>query len=152
MSAYHRDGRLVVLIPAWFSAADELHWVDRMQTRLDAPRRRAPRSDVDLLERAEGLSAEYLGARARPSTVRWVGNQNRRWGSATPADGSIRLSDRLRDMPAWVVDYVLLHELTHLLQPGHGPQFWTLLEVYPHRDRARGYLEGFSAGRTATGC
>lgn len=107
--------------------------------------------DADLVRRAERLSADYLGARARPTSVRWVANQHRRWGSATPADGSIRLSHRLQGMPEWVLDYVLLHELAHLLQPGHGPQFWALLDGYPHRDRARGYLEGFSAGRAAAG-
>lgn len=48
-------------------------------------------------------------------------------------------------MPGWVVDYVLLHELAHLLQPGHGPQFWQLLEGYPRLERARGYLQGVSA-------
>ena len=48
-------------------------------------------------------------------------------------------------MPGWVVDYVLLHELAHLVQPGHGPQFWALLEGYPRLERARGYLQGVSA-------
>lgn len=45
-------------------------------------------------------------------------------------------------MPVHVRDYVLLHELTHLLVPGHGPNFWTLMASYPHVDRARGFLEG----------
>jgi predicted metal-dependent hydrolase len=45
-------------------------------------------------------------------------------------------------MPEWVVDYVLLHELAHLLVPGHGPAFWAMLESYPRLERARGYLEG----------
>jgi hypothetical protein len=48
-------------------------------------------------------------------------------------------------MPAWVLDYVILHELTHLLQPGHGGEFWSLLESYPRTERARGYLEGVAA-------
>ena len=48
-------------------------------------------------------------------------------------------------MPPWVLDYVILHELTHLLQPGHGRAFWSLLESYPRTERARGYLEGVAA-------
>lgn len=48
-------------------------------------------------------------------------------------------------MPSWVLDYVLLHELAHLLEPRHGPAFWALLESYPRTERARGYLEGISA-------
>ena len=42
-------------------------------------------------------------------------------GSCTPAEGSIRVSDKVRGMPGWVLDYVLLHELAHLIEPGHGP-------------------------------
>ena len=48
-------------------------------------------------------------------------------------------------MPAWVVDYVLVHELAHLLVPGHGADFWELVSAYPRCERARGYLEGVSA-------
>ena len=48
-------------------------------------------------------------------------------------------------MPGWVVDYVLLHELAHLLEPSHNARFWTLLSAYPKLERARGYLEGVAA-------
>ena len=48
-------------------------------------------------------------------------------------------------MPDWVIDYVLLHELAHLVVPSHSPAFWTLLSRYPKTERARGYLEGVSA-------
>ena len=68
-----------------------------------------------------------------------------RWASCTPAEGTIRLSRRLLDMPTWVQDYVLVHELAHLLEPGHGPSFWRLVERYPRTERARGYLDGVSA-------
>ncbi|MEO7981809.1 MAG: M48 family metallopeptidase, partial [Sporichthyaceae bacterium] len=52
---------------------------------------------------------------------------------------------RLQGMPSWVVDYVLVHELVHLLVPGHGPDFWAHVDRYPRTERARGYLEGVSA-------
>jgi hypothetical protein len=81
----------------------------------------------------------------QPSSVRWVGNQRARWGSCTPSDGSIRISTRLRGLPSWVVDYVLVHELVHLRIPGHGPDFWVLVDRYPRAERARGYLEGVAA-------
>jgi hypothetical protein len=74
-----------------------------------------------------------------------VTNQRSRWGSCTPDDGTIRLSTQLRGMPGWVVDYVLMHELTHLLVPGHGQPFWDLVNRYPRTERARGYLEGVAA-------
>ena len=68
-----------------------------------------------------------------------------RWGSCTPADRTIRLSRRLLGLPDYVVDYVLLHELTHLLVPGHGPRFWEAMSRYERLERARGFLEGLSA-------
>jgi hypothetical protein len=55
-------------------------------------------------------------------------------------------------MPRWVLDYVLLHELNHLLHAGHGPDFWAELEGYPRTQRARGFLEGYAfAGEPAAG-
>ena len=68
-----------------------------------------------------------------------------RWASCTPADGTIRVSERLRDAPGWVVDYVLVHELAHLLEPGHDAAFWAWVRRYPRTERAMGYLEGLSA-------
>ena len=65
-----------------------------------------------------------------------------------PADGTIRLSSRLKGMPDWVVDYVLVHELAHLLQPGHDPAFWALVGRYPRTERARGFLEGVALTAT----
>jgi hypothetical protein len=50
-------------------------------------------------------------------------------------------------MPSWVLDYVIMHELAHLLQPSHGRDFWALLESYPRTERARGYLEGVVAAQ-----
>jgi predicted metal-dependent hydrolase len=147
VSAYREAGRTVVLIPGRFSAAEERRWVDTMVRRLDAGERRRRPSDDELVERATALSERYLGGAARPTSVRWVDNQRSRWGSCTPSEGSIRLSGRLRGMPLWVTDYVLLHELAHLLQPGHGASFWALLEPYPKLQRARGDLEGVSAAQ-----
>lgn len=55
------------------------------------------------------------------------------------------MSDRLREMPDWVVDYVLVHELAHLLEPNHSPRFWAWVDRYPRAERAKGYLEGVVA-------
>ncbi|MBW1598797.1 M48 family metallopeptidase [Streptomyces sp. JJ38] len=148
VSAYREDGRTVVLIPARMSAADERRWVGVMLDKLAAQESRRTPAAGELAERAARLSEQYLDGRAQPTSVRWVTNQNNRWGSCTPAEGTIRLSHRLQGMPEYVLDYVLLHELAHLLVPGHGPGFWRLLEAYPRTERARGYLEGVaSAGR-----
>ncbi|MFH9609865.1 M48 family metallopeptidase [Streptomyces sp. NPDC017448] len=145
VSAYREGDRTIVLIPARMSQAEERRWVGVMLDKLAAQESRRVPGDTELSERAARLSAQYFDGRARPVSVRWVTNQNTRWGSCTPAEGSIRLSHRLQGMPEYVVDYVLLHELAHLLVPGHGPEFWRLLEAYPRTERARGYLEGVVA-------
>jgi predicted metal-dependent hydrolase len=116
-----------------------------MLERLERQERRRRPDQVALERRARDLSRRFLDGAARPVSVRWVDNQRARWGSCTPADGTIRLSSRLQGMPGWVIDYVLLHELAHLVEPGHGRRFWALLDAYPRTERARGYLEGVAA-------
>jgi predicted metal-dependent hydrolase len=145
VSAYRDGDRTVVLIPARMSRAEERRWVAVMLERLARQDARLRPSDGALLTRAVDLSRRFLDGRARPASVRWVTNQGSRWGSCTPVDRTIRLSSRLQGMPSWVVDYVLLHELAHLLVPGHGADFWSLVDRFPRTERARGYLEGVSA-------
>jgi predicted metal-dependent hydrolase len=150
-TAYRERDTIVVLIPARTSRAEEHALVADLVGRVLARERRraAPATDGDLQARAEALAERYLsgsGEPPRPTAVRWVTNQQHRWGSCTPATGVIRLSSRLQALPGWVVDYVLVHELAHLLEPGHGPAFHRLVERYPRAERAEGFLEGFLVG------
>ena len=152
VTAYRELGRTVVLIPAAFSPAEERRWVAQMVAKLqtrEERRRRSLGGDSELMARARALSAAHLDGAAEPASVRWVDNQHRRWGSCTPADRSIRLSSRLRSMPEYVVDYVLVHELAHLLEAGHDERFWALVARYPRAERARGFLEGVELANTA---
>jgi predicted metal-dependent hydrolase len=143
VSAYRNDdGTVVVLLPARMTKAEEREWVTTMVARLEKSEERSKPTDAALARRAETLSQKYLEGLARPVQVRWVGNQQHRWGSCTPADKTIRLSDRLQGMPSWVIDYVLLHELAHLLERGHTAAFWRMVDRYPKAERARGFLEG----------
>jgi predicted metal-dependent hydrolase len=145
VSAYRDGDRVVVMIPASLSRKEEAEWVETMLARLERSERRRKPSDTDLLRRANELSDKYLGGLAAPDSVRWVDNQRSRWGSCTPGDRSIRLSTRLQEMPAWVVDYVLMHELAHLLEPGHDANFWAWVDRYPQAEKAKGYLIGWSS-------
>jgi predicted metal-dependent hydrolase len=45
-----------------------------------------------------------------------------------------------------VLDYVIVHELAHLVVPGHGRKFWGLVDRYPRAERARGWLMARAAG------
>lgn len=128
-------GVLRVSIPATMSEADEARHVADMVRRME---RRSVSSGVDLTARAAALAASHR--LPRPASIRWVDNQEWRWGSCTPSEGAIRISSRLAAEPGWVLDYVIVHELAHLLVPGHGPDFWALVDRYPRAERARGFL------------
>lgn len=126
---------LRVSVPATMTKADEERYVGEMVRRME---RRARADAVDLEARAAILSARY--GLDRPDSIRWVDNQEWRWGSCTPADGAIRISARVAAYPPWVLDYVIVHELAHLRVPGHGRKFWDLVGRYPKAERARGFL------------
>jgi predicted metal-dependent hydrolase len=149
VSARREGDTVIVFIPGWMSDSEERRWVDEMVRRLERSeaKRRSParKGDDELKRRSLELSRRHLDGRAVPTTVRWVAPMRTRWASCTPADGTIRISERLRDVPGWVVDYVLVHELAHLLEPGHDEPFWAWVHRYPRSERAMGYLEGLSA-------
>jgi predicted metal-dependent hydrolase len=140
VKAYREGDKIVVLMPAHLSAAEEAVHVETLVASIR--RKESNLTDAELMERAGQLSRRWLGGRAEPGSARWVGNQASRWGSCSTDDRTIRLSNRLQGMPQWVIDYVLLHELAHLIEANHGARFHALLADYPHTERAKGFLEG----------
>jgi hypothetical protein len=149
VSASWEDGRIVVLVPSRLGTAEREAVVDELVQRL---LRRAPMHHSDdsaLLQRSNELADQYLGG-VRASSVRWVGNQRKRWGSCSPGTGEIRISDRLRPVPSWVLDAVLVHELAHLIEPSHSRHFRALTARYPHMKKADTFLHGFSIGLEAS--
>lgn len=131
---------LVVSLPERLSRAEEHEWVTRMAHRM-AERRRKDRlnADGDLARRAAELSHRYLGG-VRPAQISWVETQRSRWGACSPNERTISLSLAVADHPGWVRDYVIVHELAHLLVADHSPAFWELVNRYPLTERARGFL------------
>lgn len=144
VSARREGDRTIVMVPASMTRAEEARVVADLVAKLDArdTKRRVARSDDALARRAADLAARYVPEAPAPASVRWVTNQNSRWGSCTPSEGTIRLSHRLRDMPDHVVDAVLVHEITHLVVSGHGPRFDAISERYPRMVEAMGFLAG----------
>ncbi len=142
VTAYREGGRTIVVVPSRMSRAEIVPYVEELVGRLQRREARGRRTDEELMTRAGELSRRYLDDRAVPASVRWVGNQRRRWGSCTPLDRTIRLSDRLAAMPMHVSDYVLLHELVHLLVADHGPEFEAWMSRYPRLLESRAFLAG----------
>jgi hypothetical protein len=142
-------GRIVVSLPAHLSGAAREKTIAWLVDRLVAkhPLRTAV-GDDELMTRAVALSDRYrIGA--RPTSVRWVTNQKARWGSCSFHSGEIRLSHRLRSVPEWVLDAVLVHELAHLLHPNHSAAFHQLANHYQRHREAGIFLAGYGLGLAA---
>ncbi len=127
--------RVRVSFPRWMSLAEAQEAAVELAERL---RRRVDPGSIDVATRARKLARQY--GLPRPKTVRWVDNMRARWGSCTPEDGSVRVSSRLAAYPGWVLDYVLVHELAHLLVASHGHAHDAVVDRYPYAERARGFL------------
>ena len=152
MGIVREAGTLVVLVPARMTARQERELIPGFVSRFleQEAGRRPPTGDAALTARAAELSARYLAEPGQPMpafTVSWSSRQHQRWGSCTTATGQIRLSDRLQQMPDWVADYVLVHELTHLRERTHSARFHTLVARYLEAERAKGFLEGWSSAQ-----
>ena len=156
-----RDGRL----------RTRIHWEwNGDHVRVRAPRR-VPQRELDRLvaEIVEEVKRKRAGVRARADadlealarkinrtcfaseiewhSIRWVGNMRKRLGSCTtggPTDGDIRISDRIKGWPPWVIEYVVAHELAHRKYPNHSKEFWAYVNRYPRAERARGFVMGLA--------
>lgn len=147
-TAYWSEESIVVVLPAHVRGTAKKELVDWLVGRVLTSRPRSRASDEVLFERARILADRYVPG-APCLSVRWVTNQEKRWGSATAETGDIRLSHRLRGVPDWVLDAVLVHELAHLVHPDHSPAFHSLADRYPRQAEASLFLDGFALGLEA---
>jgi predicted metal-dependent hydrolase len=139
------EGRIIVSLPAHLDHESRQKTTDWLVQRLLTRHGHSVADDEALLARAIELSDRYLVG-ARPASVRWVTNQTARWGSCSWYSGEIRISHRLRAVPEWVLDSVLVHELAHLTHPDHSPAFHRLASAYPRHDEAGVFLAGYGLG------
>lgn len=149
------DGVVRVTVPRWGSlrearifADEQRAWIERQLKRLEHERVAVPvvpesvqraawaRARHELPSRLLALAAD-LGLAVSKVSVR---NQRWRWGSCSRR-GHICLNWRLVETPAWVRDYVMIHELMHLRRMDHSRKFWKLVaEACPDYARARAWL------------
>ncbi len=148
--AHWEGDRIVVVVPVHLRGTERDQMVDELARRLVRHRPNLHASDELLQQRANALSHRYLDGVA-PASIRWSPTQTKRWGSCTLATGEIRISERLRVTPSWVLDAVIVHELAHLLEPNHSPRFRQLERRYPRRDEADTFLEGYALGLAMAG-
>ncbi len=98
--------------------------------------------EEDAIALVQKVAARFPN-RPEVAHVEFVTTQMSRWGSYSSRTRTIRLHAALRDMPRWVLEAVVAHELAHVTHMHHGPEFWALLRsVDPDVDRADGFLAG----------
>ena len=144
VSARQVNGVLEVSAPAYMSDQELQPIIEKLQTRMvdrEARKNRtATLNDRDLEQIAAQLNQRYFQNRLKWNSISWSTRQNKRYGSCTPTDKTIRISHQLTKMPRFVLEYVVMHELAHLIEGNHSPKFWKLVNRYSLTERARGYL------------
>ena len=143
--AHWEGDRIVVVVPTHLRGTERDAMVESLSRRLLRHRPHLHTSDDQLEQRARTLGHHYLDG-VEPASIRWSTNQNKRWGSCTIQTREIRISERLRVAPDWVLDAVIVHELAHLLEPNHSPRFRQLENRYPRRRDADLFLDGYALG------
>jgi len=156
------DGSVRVTIPRWGSKREAMAfylsqqaWILEQQARAgrEQSNRRPPRliEEVRRLRDRAGRElpsrlielADRFGLIVRKVSVR---NQRHRWGSCS-RNGHVCLNWRLVEMPDWIRDYVLIHELMHLKRMDHSPSFWKLVAAAcPDYQQARRWLREHGEG------
>jgi hypothetical protein len=143
--AHWEGDRIVVVVPTHLRGTERDLMVDSLSRRLILHRPNLHASDEVLERRAAALGSRYFDG-LTPASIRWSTTQNKRWGSCTLQTREIRISERLRVAPEWVLDAVIVHELAHLIEPNHSARFRELESRYPRREDADLFLEGYSLG------
>jgi hypothetical protein len=146
------DGRLLLRVPYRFPRHRVSSLLEQIASQLDkAGAVHARRTDADLHQRAEAINRKHFNGQIQWNAIRWVTNMQTRLGSCTrggATDGQIRISEKIKLWPDWVIDYVIAHELLHRKHPNHSEAYWNELKAaYPLTERARGFIYG--AGYTA---
>ena len=139
VAARLRSGVLELVVPATMPVAERQHWAEVMSKRLERRAERRRPSDARLQERAERLNQRYFEGGLTWASLGFA-DMDHQWGSCSFTDGAIRIARRAAELPDWVLDYLLVHELAHLVQSDHGAEFHALENRYPLTERAKGYL------------
>lgn len=114
----HPDRTIELSLPRGLPAAEQSALIRKLCSRL-VGRDFLP----EIEKRVHQLNAEHFGKKVE--TVRLKYNSSN-WGSCS-SKRNINLSTRLLFAPPAVIDYVIIHELAHLVHPNHSPRFWQLV-------------------------
>lgn len=140
------DGRIEVSAPLRVDTSfvrafvrEKRDWIRKQQERIAAsPQGRAAAASPDEVAQWR----EVVQAFVPPLIAKWepimgvkagkiaYRNMTSRWGSCQPSTGRICINVRLALYPPECLEYVVVHELCHLLERGHGPRFHVLMDAF----------------------
>lgn len=140
------DGRIEMSVPRRYPLSEAIAFAQSKQSWIRKTLSRMEHSLASQAERATDeekrawrevvsacvpvLVAEWesiMGVKAGTLAYR---NMKSRWGSCQPATGRICINTRLALYPPECLEYVVIHELCHLRERGHGPAFYALMDRY----------------------
>ncbi len=140
---------MCVNAPAEISEEELEKIVKNFQRRFEKRRyKKELNAKEDLNEVLQKLNEKYFDGSIKVKSIEYTTNQSRMFGSCNHRKKTIRISSRLSQMPDWVKDYVIIHEMAHIIHPNHSRSFWDIVSRYSLTERAKGYLmaKGFEAG------
>src|SRR5260370_9945174 len=139
VAARLRSGVLELVVPATMPIAERQHWAEVMSKRLERRAERRRPTDQRLQDRPDRLNERHFDGRLAWTSIGFA-DMDHQWGSCSFTDGAIRVARRAADLPEWVLDYLVVHELAHLVHSDHGSELHALENRYPLTERAKGYL------------
>lgn len=132
---------LEVHLPLGMDCEEEREVIEKMKQKIEKKKLKSKINEDDYLEkRFDDFNKKYFQSKLKINSIQFVTNQERQRGSCTPGNGTIRISHKLLGMPKWVLDYLIMHEMTHLAHPNHSKAFWEKVGEYKFTERARGFL------------
>jgi predicted metal-dependent hydrolase len=132
---------LMIYLPSGLHRDEEGKLIEKMKQKIEKKRQNIQANKDDYLKRRfDDFNRIYFGGKLKVNSIEFVSNQRCVRGSCTPSKGTIRISHKLLEMPKWVLDYVIMHEMSHLLYPNHSKAFWNKVGEYKYAERARGFL------------
>jgi len=141
-AAQLKNGLLEIHLPAWISFSEEQKIVQKFIASFKKKSLQKVANDKDLKKLADQLNRQFFQGELKYS-ICWSKNQKSIQGSCAIKNKTIRISERLKNVPLWVLKGVIIHELAHLLVPNHSKKFWEIANHYPLMERSRGYLIAF---------
>jgi len=139
-SARIEQGTMLVFVPQHLEGEGLNSIIEGFRVKFEERRKKSELNAGQLMELAERLNKKYFSGGLLIRSVEYTDRKNKEFGSCDYAKKAIRLSWRLKKMPPWVRDYVMVHELAHLAEPNHSKNFWRLVSRYKLAERAQGYL------------